>query len=46
MPYPLDYRADDSNCDLEDVEGTKIMQEFLKAGLGRRTNRAGCPVDG
>ncbi|MXZ23571.1 MAG: hypothetical protein F4Y80_01680 [Caldilineaceae bacterium SB0665_bin_21] len=31
--YPLDYRADDSNCDLEDVEGTKIMQEFLKAGL-------------
>lgn len=31
--YPLDYRADDFNCDLEDVEGTKIVQELLKAGL-------------
>ena len=31
--YSLDYRVDDANCDLEDVEGTKIMQEFLKAGL-------------
>lgn len=31
--YPLDYHAGDFSCDLEDVEGTKIVQELLKAGL-------------
>lgn len=38
--YPLDYRADEGNCDLEDAEGTKIMQELLKVGL-ETENRQG-----
>ena len=31
--YPLDYQADAFHCDLEDAEGTKMLQELLKAGL-------------
>lgn len=37
--HPLDYRADEINCDLEDAEGTKIMQELLKAGLETEDHR-------
>lgn len=37
--YPLAYRADELNCDLEDVQGTRIIEDLLRAGLDTEDNQ-------